>query len=190
MIRSLEASVNSLCSLAGWTACPLVAQMYCRRSQGRSADTFFWLAILSLVLHAKRVYKVSTYTTTTTNIPNMSDSESQRSASASPEVTEKKRKRTIVAPEDELEIDINLPEPASKKAKRKEKKEKKEKKAKAENGETEEVAKPAAAEPPAPGQRSEYGIWRTKALTTRASPACTCPRRQRRRAPHDRASSR
>ena len=88
----------------------------------------------------------------------MSDSESQRSASASPELTEKKRKRPIVAPEDELEIDINLPEPASKKAKRKEKKEKKEKKAKAENGETEEV-KPAAAEPPAPGQRSEYGIW-------------------------------
>ena len=92
----------------------------------------------------------------------MSDSESQRSASASPELTEKKRKRPIVAPEDELEIDINLPEPASKKAKRKEKKEKKEKKAKAENGETEEAAaaaKPTAAEPPAPGQRSEYGIW-------------------------------
>jgi RNA recognition motif-containing protein len=91
----------------------------------------------------------------------MSDSESsQRSASASPELTEKKRKRPIVAPEDELEIDINLPEPASKKAKRKEKKEKKEKKAKAENGSTEaEETKPAAAEPPAPGQRSEYGIW-------------------------------
>jgi len=91
----------------------------------------------------------------------MSDSESQRSASASPEVTEKKRKRVVVAPEDELEIDINLPEPASKKAKRKEKKEKKEKKAKAENGETDEAdaTKPAAAEPPAPGQRSEYGIW-------------------------------
>jgi RNA recognition motif-containing protein len=88
----------------------------------------------------------------------MSDSESQRSASASPELSEKKkRKRAIVAPEDELEIDINLPEPASKKAKRKEKKEKKIKATKPEDGDAEK--KPAAAEPPAPGQRSEYGIW-------------------------------
>jgi RNA recognition motif-containing protein len=88
----------------------------------------------------------------------MSDSESSRARSASPEVTEKKRKRPIVAPEDEIEIDINLPEPESKKAKRQAKKEKKERKARAANGEPEE--KPAAAvEPPAPGQRSEYGIW-------------------------------
>jgi RNA recognition motif-containing protein len=88
---------------------------------------------------------------------NMSDSESQRSASASPELSEKKkRKRNIVAPEDELEIDINLPEPASKKAKRKEKKDKKIK-PKYENGEVE--TKPTVAEPPAPGQRSDYGIW-------------------------------
>ena len=88
----------------------------------------------------------------------MSDSESSRARSATPEVTEKKRKRPIVAPEDEIEIDINLPEPESKKAKRQAKKEKKERKARAANGEPEE--KPAAAvEPPAPGQRSEYGIW-------------------------------
>jgi RNA recognition motif-containing protein len=114
-----------------------------------------------LGLHMKRVSIRFTYTSTTTTHTNhtMSDSESQRSASASPELTEKKRKRPIVAPEDELEIDINLPEPASKKAKRKEKKEKKEKKAKAENGEPEETVKPTTAEPPAPGQRSEYGIW-------------------------------
>lgn len=86
----------------------------------------------------------------------MSDSESARSAS--PElIGEKKRKRPVVAPEDEIEIDINLPEPESKKAKRQAKKEKKEKKARAEKGE--EEPKPAAAEPPAPGQRSDYGIW-------------------------------
>lgn len=85
----------------------------------------------------------------------MSDSESQRSRSASPELSEKKkRKRNVVALEDELEIDINLPEPVSKKAKRKEKKEKN-KPAKTE----EEENKPAVAEPPAPGQRSDYGIW-------------------------------
>jgi RNA recognition motif-containing protein len=88
----------------------------------------------------------------------MSDSESSRARSATPEVIEKKRKRPIVAPEDEIEIDINLPEPESKKAKRQAKKEKKERKARAANGEPEE--KPVAAvEPPAPGQRSEYGIW-------------------------------
>ncbi|KAM0711421.1 hypothetical protein Q7P35_002161 [Cladosporium inversicolor] len=87
----------------------------------------------------------------------MSDSESVRSASASPAPVEKKRKRPAVAPEDEIEIDVNLPEPESKKAKRQAKKEKKEKKARAARGEPEE--KPAAAEPPAPGQRSDYGIW-------------------------------
>ena len=87
----------------------------------------------------------------------MSDSESVRSASASPAPVEKKRKRPAVAPEDEIEIDINLPEPESKKAKRQAKKEKKERKARAARGEPEE--KPAAAEPPAPGQRSDYGIW-------------------------------
>lgn len=88
----------------------------------------------------------------------MSSSDSSRSPSASPELSEKKkRKRSTVAPEDELEIDVNLPEPASKKAKRKEKKEKK-KPAKAE-GEGEDSSAPATAEPPAPGQRSEYGIW-------------------------------
>lgn len=95
------------------------------------------------------------YNTFSTTSTTMSDSESNRSAS--PELSEKKRKRSAVASEDELEIDINLPEPASKKAKRKEKKEKKVKATKTEDGETE--AKPTVAEPPAPGQRSDYGIW-------------------------------
>lgn len=94
--------------------------------------------------------------------PKMSDSESQRSASRSPELAEKKkRKRNAVAPEDELEIDVNAPEPASKKAKRKEKKQKSSKPAKTEDEEDEkpDVSAATTAQAPAPGQRSEYGIW-------------------------------